>query len=94
MRARAGCLDHMDRVAYGGDQNLTVEVVVGDDGDGIGDGLHAGGADVIQAADEAALQSWGASRRDMMVGTLRGRADALDALGDHDAAEADREAAR
>jgi len=49
---------------------------------------------ILRASDEAAFQTWGASLRDLTVVTLRGRADAFDALGDHDAAAADREAAR
>lgn len=49
---------------------------------------------ILEVSDDAALRAWGSSRRDLTVATLRGRADALDALGRHDAAEADREAAR
>lgn len=49
---------------------------------------------ILQASDEAVFLTWGASRRDLMIVTLRGRADAFDALGDHSAAETDRVAAR
>ena len=49
---------------------------------------------IIEASDEAAFLAWGTNRRDLTVATLRGRADALDAWGRPDAAEADREAAR
>jgi tetratricopeptide (TPR) repeat protein len=67
-------------------------LLVGSPAEAVRDYDHA--LAVIQEADDAALRAWGASRRDLTVVTLRGRADALDALGNHDAAEADRAATR
>jgi len=48
---------------------------------------------ITATSDDAVLSSWGENRRQLTVKSLLGRADALDALGEYDAAEADRAAA-
>lgn len=50
--------------------------------------------EILEDADPAYLASWGGERESMITDTLFRRADSLDAVGEHDRANRDRELAR
>jgi tetratricopeptide (TPR) repeat protein len=47
--------------------------------------------EAVDRADEVALRAWGGDRRQLLLHTLATRASALEALGEHERAQSDRE---